>query len=145
MSRAASYGAAYLGAGLVLTGLDAVWIGLTGPTLYRPALHAILMTGFRPVPAVLFYLVYLAGVTVLAIGPAMKNGRWTGAAWRGALLGLVAYATYDLTNQATLMVWSTRVTLLDLAWGVTLTTCGASAGYFASRLVRRRPAEGDSG
>jgi uncharacterized membrane protein len=145
MLRAAGYAAAYLGAGLVLIGLDAVWISLTGPTLYRPALHAVLKNGFRPIPAALFYLVYLAGVTVLAIGPAMKSGRWASAAWRGALLGLVAYATYDLTNQATLMVWSTRVTMIDLAWGVTLTTCGASAGYFASRLITHRPPEGGSG
>jgi len=126
--------AAYLAAGVTMVGLDAVWITLTGPVLYRPALRAVLSDGFRPIPAVLFYLVYAAGVTALAALPAGR--RWTGAAWRGALLGLTAYATYDLTNQATLLVWSTKVTVLDLTWGVILTARGATAGYFAARKVR---------
>ncbi|HEY5290154.1 MAG TPA: DUF2177 family protein [Caulobacteraceae bacterium] len=129
--------AGYFGALVVLLALDAVWITLTGPTLYRPALHAVLASGFRPVPAVLFYLTYAAGVTGLASLPGRGAGRWTGAAWRGALLGLVAYATYDLTNQATLAVWSRQVTALDLIWGVFLTACAATAGYAASGLIRR--------
>ena len=131
------YLVAYLGAGLALASMDAVWITLAGPTLYRPALHAVLIAGFRPIPAVLFYLTYLVGVTVFAIAPAMEVGRWRRAAWKGALFGFFAYATYDLTNQATLSVWSTKVTVLDLMWGSLLTTCGACAGYAASTLVRR--------
>jgi uncharacterized membrane protein len=133
--------AAYLATCVTMVGMDAVWITVTGPVLYRPALHAVLSDGFRPIPAVLFYLVYAAGVTALAALPAGR--RWTGAAWRGALLGLVAYATYDLTNQATLAVWSTGVTVIDLTWGVVLTACGATAGHLALRLIR--PVEGDSG
>jgi len=131
------YLAAYLGAGLAFAGLDAIWLTLTGATLYRPALHAVLVAGFRPVPAVLFYLIYLIGVVVFAVAPAMRDGRWRAATAKGALFGFFAYATYDLTNQATLVVWATRITLLDLAWGTVLTAIGASAGYFASSLVRR--------
>jgi len=131
------YIAAYLGAGLAFAGLDAVWLTLTSATLYRPALHAVLVAGFRPVPAVLFYLIYLAGVVIFAIAPAMREGRCRTAATKGALFGFFAYATYDLTNQATLIAWATRVTLLDLAWGTFLTAVGASAGYFAAGLVKR--------
>lgn len=131
------YLAAYIGAGLALAGLDAIWLTLTSATLYRPALHAVLIAGFRPVPAVLFYLIYLVGVVVFAVAPAVREGRWRTATTRGALFGFFAYATYDLTNQATLVVWATTITLLDLAWGTFLTAVGATAGYFASRLVGR--------
>jgi uncharacterized membrane protein len=128
---------AYLASGLVVAAMDATWITLTGPTLYRPALHALLAPGFRFPPAVLFYLIYLVGVCILAIAPAIGQRRWTTAAGLGALFGLCAYATYDLTNQATMTVWSTRVTVIDMAWGTVLTATGATAGYLASKLIRR--------
>jgi uncharacterized membrane protein len=115
-----------------------VWLTLTNATLYRPALHAVLAEGFRPVPAVLFYLLYLVGVTMFAVAPALHAGRWSAAARRGAMFGFFAYATYDLTNQATLIVWSTRITLLDLTWGTLVTAIGASAGYWAGRAVKGR-------
>lgn len=129
--------AAYLGAGLALAVLDSVWLTLTNATLYKPALHAVLTDGFRPIPAVLFYLVYLLGLMVFAIAPALKEGRWRRATRLGALFGFFAYATYDLTNQATLAVWATRVTVIDLMWGSFVTAVGATAGYFAGRLASR--------
>jgi uncharacterized membrane protein len=132
------YIAAYVGAGLAFAGLDAVWLGLTSARLYRPILHGVLIDGFRPVPAVLFYLVYLAGVTIFAVAPAVRAGRWRVATGTGALFGFFAYATYDLTNQATLAVWATRITLMDLAWGSFVTAAGATAGYWASTLVKGR-------
>jgi len=135
------YGVAYLGAGLTVAALDAVWLSLTNAALYRPVLNSVLTDGFRPVPAVLFYLVYLAGMLIFAVRPAIRDRRWTTATVMGALFGFFAYATYDLTNQATLAVWATRITLLDLAWGSLLTAAGATAGYLASTLIRsRKPA-----
>jgi uncharacterized membrane protein len=128
---------AYLGAGLAFAGLDAVWLSFANAALYRPALHLVLATGFRPVPAVLFYLVYLLGVTVFATLPALATERWTAAPIKGAMFGFFAYATYDLTNQATLAVWATRVTVIDLMWGSFVTAVGATAGYFAGRLASR--------
>ena len=134
----ARYLAAYVGAGLAFAGLDAVWLTATSASLYRPVLHAVLIDGFRAVPAVLFYLVYLAGVMIFAVAPAMREGRWRTATTMGALFGFFAYATYDLTNQATLAVWATRITLMDLAWGGFVTAAGATAGYLASTLVKGR-------
>lgn len=128
--------AAYAGAGLAFAGLDAVWLSLTSASLYRPVLHGVLIDGFRPVPAVLFYLVYLAGVVIFAVAPAMRAGRWRVATAMGALFGFFAYATYDLTNQATLIVWATKITLMDLAWGAFVTAAGATAGYLASTVVK---------
>ncbi len=129
---------AYLGAGLVMAGLDAVWLTLSNQAVYRANLGSILAPGFRPAPAVVFYLVYLIGVVVLAIRPWSTDRRLAGAAARGAILGLVAYATYDLTNQATLIVWSLKVTLLDLSWGTFLTTVASIAGLAATRLIKPR-------
>jgi uncharacterized membrane protein len=85
---------------------------------------------------VLFYAVYLAGVVLFAALPGLEARRWLRAAALGAAFGFVAYATYDLTNQATLKLWSTRVTLLDLTWGTFVSAAGATAGYFAARLAR---------
>ena len=132
----ARYMAAYVGAGVAIAGLDAVWLTMTNGVLYRAALGALLAPTFRPVPAIAFYLIYLVGVVVFAVAPAVATNRWRDAAWRGALFGLVCYATYDLTNQATLMVWSTPLTFIDMAWGAILTTAGASVGLFVARKVQ---------
>lgn len=135
MSR---YIVAWLGAGLLLAGLDYFWLTTTNVTLYRPVLGSVLAASPRMVPAVLFYLVYLVGVVAFAVAPAIRSGRWRDATLTGALFGFFCYATYDLTNQATLIVWDTKITLLDLCWGTFLTASGATAGYFASKLVPRR-------
>jgi uncharacterized membrane protein len=132
------YGAAWLGAGLLLAGLDAIWLTTTNAALYRPTLGQVLAPSPRLAPAVLFYVVYLIGVVVFAVAPAIRSRRWQDATIMGALLGFFCYATYDLTNQATLVVWATKITLLDLCWGTFLTASGATAGYFASKLVRKR-------
>ncbi len=128
--------AAYLGAGLAIGTLDAFWLYFANARIYRPVLGTILTNGFRPIPAVLFYLVYLVGVVIFAVSPALRGSRWQSATLMGGLFGFFAYATYDLTNQATLVVWATRITLVDLTWGTLLTATGATAGYFAATLVK---------
>src|SRR6478735_9150928 len=93
---------AYLASGLALAALDAVWLSQIGPRLYRPVLDPILAERFNLPAAVAFYLIYIAGVLGLAVLPAAREGAGLLlAAGLGALLGFVAYATYDLTNQAT--------------------------------------------
>lgn len=131
------YLAAYGGTALALVVLDALWLTFAGPKLYRPIIGEILADKVSFAPAVAFYFLYVFGVVVLAVRPAMTSGKWTEALALGVILGVVAYGAYDLTNQATLKVWSTRITLIDLAWGAFLTAAGALAGYFASRLVSR--------
>ena len=86
-------------------------------------------------PAAAFYLLYVAGILFFAVFPALATGRWTTALGRGAALGLVAYATYDLTNAATLRGWSTTVTIADLCWGTALTALAATVGYLATRAL----------
>ncbi len=133
------YVAAYLAAGLAFAAIDAVWLTTVGPRLYRPALDEVLADGVNLPAALAFYLVFIAGVLLLAVLPAAREGgTWTKAQANGAVLGFVAYATYDLTNQATLKAWSTAITLADIAWGTALTACAAAAGLSAYRLVEAR-------
>lgn len=123
---------ALVAGGSIFLALDAAWLGLMGERLYRPAIGHLMRAGFDVLPAAVFYVVYLAGSTALAVLPAASA---SGAAWRGALFGFVAYATYDLTNQATLRDWPWHVTLLDLAWGTFATATSATVAWTA---VRRR-------
>ena len=99
---------AYFAAGLVMFVLDAIWLSSMG-AVYRQHLGSMLLDGFRPVPAALFYLMYVAGIVVLAVMPALREGDdWRMAALYGAVLGFIAYGTYDLTNYATMKVWSRK-------------------------------------
>lgn len=132
------YVAAYLGAGLTFAAIDFVWLTTMTDRLYRPVLGPIMADKPDMKAAVLFYLISIAGTVFLAIAPALKDGNWTRAALNGAVLGFVAYATYDLTNQATLAAWQTKLTVVDLMWGTVLTTISATGGYFAARWAEGR-------
>lgn len=132
------YIAAYLGAGLTFAAIDFVWLTTMTDRLYQPVLGPIMADKPDMKAAVAFYLISIAGTVFLAIAPALKEGNWTRAAINGAVLGFVAYATYDLTNQATLAVWQTRLTIIDLIWGTTLTMVSATGGYFAARWAEGR-------
>lgn len=130
-----SYGIAYVATGLVFLAIDAIWLTFAAQRLYRPLMGEMLLESFRIVPAALFYLIYIAGIVVFAIAPAMVSERWITAATYGAFLGLFAYATYDLTNQATLRNWPVAVTVADLCWGTCLTACAATIGFLITRAV----------
>lgn len=105
--------------------------------LYRPILKDILLSNFKLAPAVFFYLIYAAGIVVFAVSPALRSGNWLDAALMGGMFGLVAYATYDLTNHATLKSWDVKITLIDIAWGTIATSAVATAGYFSATFAER--------
>ncbi|HEY9023384.1 MAG TPA: DUF2177 family protein, partial [Burkholderiaceae bacterium] len=100
-------------------------LAVIGPHLYRPELNAFLAPDVGWVAAVLFYVLYLLGLTVFVVAPALSGGRPGHALAKGAFFGLVAYGTYDLTNQATLAGWPWTITAADLAWGAVVS--GSSA------------------
>jgi uncharacterized membrane protein len=87
--------------------------------------------------AVAFYLIYILGILFFAVRPALAAGDWRTAALNGALCGFFAYATYNLTNLATLKVWSLKVSLIDMAWGTLLTGVAASAGALAAIKIAK--------
>lgn len=140
MREVLRYAAAWLAGGIVFLALDMVWLTLAFERLYKPQIGALLAARPRLGPAVVFYLVYVTGVIVFCAVPAARGGGWPSGLLRGAAFGAVAYATYDLTNQATLSVWSTRVTVIDLAWGATVTAVSAAAAAAVLlALSRGRP------
>jgi uncharacterized membrane protein len=130
-----TYAVAYACAAIAMLGLDSIWLTLTANTLYRPVLGDLMVDGFRLAPAIAFYALYLCGVLVFAVRPAFASRRWTTALVNGALFGFFAYGTYDLTNQATLRLWSTTITIADMAWGSILSAAAACAAYGAARRL----------
>jgi uncharacterized membrane protein len=127
-----AYVIAYIACLLVMGGLDFFWLTAMSPILYRRDLAVLLADDPNMTVAVIFYLTYMVGILIFAVRPALTNGDWRTAALYGALFGFFAYATYDLTNFATLKVWTLRVTVLDMAWGTILTAATAAAGALAA-------------
>lgn len=121
----------YVTCAVAFLALDFVWISIATPRLYRPHLGPLLAEKPKIGVAVAFYLVYVVGLIALAVLPGLREGSVAGAVWRGALLGLLAYATYDLTNLATIQGWTWQVSAADLVWGSTLNAVVAAVGYFA--------------
>jgi len=118
---------------LVFLAIDAIWLTLTAKPLYRRELGDLMLDQPNFVAAGLFYLIYITGLVVLVGLPAGDDVMR--ALWTGAVLGLMAYATYDLTNLATLRGFSPRLVLIDIAWGTTLTGVTAAVGlWIASRF-----------
>jgi len=130
----AAYALAFLAVLVLFVGIDLAWITLVMRQLFVQHLGSLLVESPRLGAAAAFYLIYAAGIVVLAILPAQS---WAGALGLGAALGLVAYATYDLTNRATLKAWPLGVALGDIAWGTALTALAALAGYLVLGWLRR--------
>ena len=125
----------YVAGLVVFVAGDFGWLSLMGPRLYRPVLGPILADKPDGRTAIVFYLLYAVGIAAFATAPGLRAGRPVVALGWGALFGLVAYGVYDLTNQATLRVWSTRLSLADMAWGAALTGVAAFAGCLAARAI----------
>ena len=131
-----AYLIAYLVCILVMGGLDFLWLSNTSDALYHRDLGPLLADNPNMTVAVIFYLGFIVGILIFAVRPALASGDWRTAALYGALFGFFAYATYDLTNFATMRVWTLRVTLLDIAWGTFLTGTVASAASIVALKFR---------
>jgi uncharacterized membrane protein len=129
------FAAAYVITLVVFLALDAVWLTTMAPLLYRPAIGHLMLDDFEPLPAFAFYLLYVIGIVTFAVMPGLARASAGSALARGALFGLVAYATYDLTNQATLRGWPWVVTLADLCWGSFVTAAAAAAACRLTPLI----------
>jgi len=127
-----TYATAYVVTAIVFLVVDSIWLSTMADRLYRPVMGDMLAPKFRLVPAIAFYLIYVGGLTFLAVRPGfMEQSVWTGLLY-GAVLGFMAYATYDLTNQATLKNWSTSLTIADLIWGTFVSALASGAGTWAA-------------
>jgi uncharacterized membrane protein len=115
--------------------LDLLWLGIVARGFYANQLGHLMRPDVRWGAAFLFYAIYVLGIVVLAVLPALDAGSLARAAGLGALLGLVAYAAYDLTNMATLAGFPARMVVVDLIWGTVLTAAVASAAFAVGRWM----------
>ena len=120
----------------VVLALDAVWLGLVARQFYADRLGHLTASSPNWAAVAAFYPLYALGILALVVGPAIRMGSLLSALWRGAVLGFIAYATYNLTNLATLRDWPAVVTAVDIAWGTFVTTAAGLTGYLAGRLVQ---------
>ena len=130
------YALSYLAAAATFLVLDMAFLTFSVGRVYKPHIGHLMADKVALGPAAAFYLIYIAAILLLAIIPAAKSGSWSQLLTSAAIFGFAAYATYDLTNQATLKGWSSFVTVVDLAWGTFVTTAAASAGYLVARHTR---------
>lgn len=125
---------AFISSLLVMTVIDVVWLGLVAPKFYREHIGFIMADKPNWLAAAAFYVIFVIGVTVFVVYPGWQESQsLVKIGLLGALLGLVAYATYDLTNQATLKNWPPIVTAVDLAWGAFLS---GSVSVIAVAILR---------
>jgi uncharacterized membrane protein len=112
----------------LMVALDLLWLGVVARPVYQQGIGHLMAEQPRVPVAVLFYLLYAAGIMVFAVAP---GGGWGRTLTAAALFGFFAYATYDLTNLATLRQWPIGLSLLDVAWGTFVSTVAAAAGKVA--------------
>ena len=125
----------YLATGLAFAAVDYVWLTQFGPKLSFPTLDPVALPSARLGPAAVFYFAYIAGVLALTVWP-NRDKPLIKTTLTGAMLGAMCYATYDLTNQATLKVWSTQITVIDITWGTFITAFGATVGGYVLRKMK---------
>lgn len=125
----------YLTVLVVFTAVDFLWLGLIALDFYKKEIGTLMLQKPRLEVAALFYAMCAAGITILAVQPALHAGEWQKALLLGAVFGVCAYGTYDLTNLATLQRWSFRLAIIDMAWGTFLTSMAALAGFFVGRFT----------
>jgi uncharacterized membrane protein len=119
----------------VFFGIDMVWLGFAARGFYRNNLGHLLRPDVNWAAAIIFYLLYIAGIMIFAVMPALENNSLRQAVLFGGLFGFFAYATYDLTNLATLKDWPLNVAVVDIVWGIVLTASVAAASFVIGRWL----------
>ncbi|MEP7216410.1 MAG: DUF2177 family protein [Anaerolineaceae bacterium] len=118
--------------GVTMFALDMVWLGVVAKDLYARQMATLLRPDVKWVPALIFYVLYVAAVVVFVVLPAAERNSLARALGFGAFFGLAAYATYDLTSYALIRDFPLPIVIVDLAWGMALTTVASAAGYWAA-------------
>ncbi len=121
----------------IFFGMDMVWLGVLARNFYRKQIGFLMTPNVNWAAAILFYLLFLVGLVVFVIAPAVERESWVHALQFGALFGLITYATYDLTNLATLKDWPLALTVVDLAWGMVLAGSVSVGTYFIANKILR--------
>jgi uncharacterized membrane protein len=125
----------YLLTTLVFFVVDMLWLALIAKNIYRKYLGALLSETVNWAAALIFYLLFIAGIFIFVIYPSLEKQSPGRAVILGAIFGLITYATYDLTNYATLKGFPGNVVIIDLIWGTVLTTLVSISGYYITKYV----------
>ncbi|MBP6045095.1 DUF2177 family protein [Candidatus Woesebacteria bacterium] len=123
----------YLVTLFVFFAIDMVWLGLIAKTFYQSQIGYLMKATPNWTAAIIFYLLFIVGLVVFVVAPSLAKQSWSQALLLGALFGLICYATYDLTNLATIKNWPILVTVVDLIWGTVLS---ASVSYISYNVIR---------
>jgi uncharacterized membrane protein len=115
--------------------IDFIWLGIMNERVYQPAINHLMADSVNFIPALAFYVFYVVGVLVLAVMPGLSEGNLMKTLLLSALLGFVAYGTYDFTNFATLKEWPLHIVVIDVVWGATVTSLTGLIGYYAGSFV----------
>lgn len=129
------YLAAYLAAAFVMVAVDMLWLGVIAKSMYRDGIGHLMAEQPKIAAAVAFYFLYAAGLLVFALAPQADDAAWGRTILMGGLFGFFAYATYDLSNLATLRNWPVRLALVDMVWGTLISATAAAAGKAAMNWV----------
>ncbi len=119
----------------VFFAIDMFWLGIVAKNFYRAQIGTLMKSDVNWIAAIIFYLIFIAGLIVFVISPAVEKGSWTYAILFGALFGFVCYATYDLTNLAVAKDWPLLVTIVDLIWGAVLAASVSVLTYFIANKI----------
>lgn len=119
----------FVAAGVIFALIDAVWLSLVANKFYKSQIGELLLKKPNFVAAVLFYIIFLIGLVVFVLNPALSAQDWTWALGLGALFGFVTYATYDLTNLSTLKGFPVKLVVVDMAWGMFVTAAVSVSSY----------------
>ena len=109
--------------------IDMIWLGVVAKSFYRKEMGHLLRNKVQWPAAIFFYLIYIVGIVYFALIPAVDNASLHTAALNGALFGFFTYATYDLTNLATLKYWPIKIAVADILWGIIISAVSAASGY----------------
>ncbi|GGB34839.1 membrane protein [Roseibium aquae] len=126
---------AYITTAIVFLAIDYVWLTQVATRFYFDRIGHLLMDKPNLAAAGVFYIVYVVGIVIFAVAPALKSESVTTALVYGALFGFFTYATYDVTNYATLKDWPLIVVVVDVIWGTVLSAVSAVAGFFLTRMI----------
>ena len=115
--------------------IDMVWLGLVAPTFYRKYLGFLMAPSPNWLAAISFYLLFIVGILVFVVAPGLEDNSLKTTLVRAALFGLITYATYDLTNLATVKDWPVIVTIVDMAWGTVLSVAVSFVSFMAGKWL----------
>jgi uncharacterized membrane protein len=125
----------YLASLAVFFVLDMTWLGLIASSFYKKHLGYLMAPRVNWIAAIIFYLLFMLGILVFVVLPGVKEDNLQTTILRAALFGLITYATYDLTNLATINHWPLIITIIDLVWGMVLSSVVSTAGFFLAKWL----------